>query len=326
MSAGKSIPTVACVLVAFCLSFALPVALWASGPMTVINSHPLFISVASPSLRSAVPENTFALHINYSSTFLLEESREWEASIDLETAVAMFTFTRKLGELTEVGIEIPFISYNSGFLDGFLDAYHSTFGFPDYGRSSRPLNDYLFTVSRRGSVVVKGESGEVAPGDLRVSVKQALVAGDPFVSMYAFAELPSGDADRGYGNGDFDWGVAILVDKTLSESITIYLNGGYVFTDSFRAEETFSLESFPYGSAGIRWAYSPALDVITQLSAQGSPYETGIRELDEPAVVLSLGGKYSFSPHLWAGISFSEDLNTAGAPDFMVEGTVGYRY
>ncbi len=37
------------------------------------------------------------------------------------------------------------ISFNSGFMDAFLSSFHKTFGFPDYGRSGRPGNDFLCT-------------------------------------------------------------------------------------------------------------------------------------------------------------------------------------
>ncbi|HDH02003.1 MAG TPA: DUF3187 family protein, partial [Nitrospirae bacterium] len=131
--------------------------------------------------------------------------------------------------------------------------------------------------------------------------------------------------DGGYGNGSLDTSVALLVNKGIGDSVMTYFNAGAVFTDSFRAEETIDLEDYLYGAAGVEWLYSGTLSLNTQFFIQGSPFRnTGIRTIDEVATILSFGGRYRINPGRFLEFSFSEDTNTAGAPDFMFG--LGYRY
>ncbi|MFH1671849.1 MAG: DUF3187 family protein [Pseudomonadota bacterium] len=315
------------ILILFVVTLILSTELAAGfqGPLRVKNSFPLVMSIGSPSLVSAECENSVNLNLTYSSTHLVDVSNDWTVGIDLEAVLLDVQVKRLLGSSTEVSLELPLISFNSGFLDGFLEEYHSAFGFSDYGRSDRPHNDFLFEVARNGKTVVRGESGEIAPGDLRVGIKQALHPKDPCVSVSAFLELPTGDPDRGYGNGAIDGGVALLINKSLGREFMAYLNAGVVFAEELRAEQDIELNNYLHGGVELEWLYSEGVSLNAQFVIQDSPFrDTGIRSLDSTSTILSVGGKFKFNPKSALEVSFSEDTSTAGAPDFMVG--VGYSY
>lgn len=297
------------------------------GPLNIRNSLPLFLSAGSPSIISAECKNALNLDFTYSSTYLVDTSNEWSFKMDLETAVMDIQVRKLFGDSMELSLDLPVISFNSGIMDGFLKVYHDAFGFPDYGRSKRPLNDFLFEVTHNGSTVIRGKSGEIALGDLKIGIKKALYIGDPYISIYGFIEFPTGDPKGGYGNGALDGGIALLVNKGLGDRFMTYLNAGVVFTDSFRAEQTVSLRDYLYGGVGLEWLYSKRISLNTQFFIQGSPFrKTGIRSIDEVATILSFGGRYMIDPKSALEISFSEDTNTAGAPDFMAGIGYGYRF
>jgi hypothetical protein len=67
----------------------------------------------------------------------------------------------------------------AGFMDGFLEEYHDTFGFSDYGRSERPKNEFLYEVKRDGALIIQGKSG-VRLGDIRLALKKSLISSDDF--------------------------------------------------------------------------------------------------------------------------------------------------
>jgi hypothetical protein len=293
----------------------------AGGPLRISNVHPLFIATGNPLLQSAGVEDSIGLFLTYSSLFLLEESEKWSAVLDAETAVLELEFRKRLGGSTEVGLTLPLFSHNSGFLDGFLDAYHDIVGAPNYGRERRPENDFALDLSKDGETVIRGEPGEVAPGDIKLGVKRALGSN---MGIYGFLDLPTGDPDRGYGSGTVEWGAALLYGEEFPGGLEAYLNAGFVVTDSYEGIGGVELEDYLYGGAGIGWAYSEAVSIKTQLMARGSPFRTGIRELDTAALVWSMGGWYAFGGGSALEFSFSEDVNTAGAPDFMVG--LGYRH
>jgi hypothetical protein len=230
-------------------------------------------------------------------------------------AVTEIELKKRLGSATEVSFMLPLLSYNSGFMDGFLEAYHDITGTGNYGRERRPDDELAFFLSRDGEILIEGESGELALGDIRLGAKRALNGN---ISAYGFVDLPTGNPDKGYGNGSIDWGAALLVEGGFCDGFEAYLNAGFVMPGDYKGMDDFELEDYLYGGLGAGWTGWDRLSVKTQLMAKGSPFRTGIRELDTEAVVWSMGGEYLMGDSSYLELSFSEDINTAGAPDFML--------
>lgn len=154
---------------------ALIVALYSpaaafEGPLQLKNQFPLFLSLNPPRLESAKTGNAFYAGLSHSSVFMTRRSSEWSVDLDMEVTELAFTFRKDISGVFEIGVEVPFISFESGFMDSFLESYHNAFGFPDYGRSSRPENQFLFEVRRNGATVIKGKNGEISIGDVRLNV------------------------------------------------------------------------------------------------------------------------------------------------------------
>ena len=234
----------------------------------------------------------------------------------MEVSELNLRLKKNIRDFLEIGVDIPIVSFNSGFMDGFLRSYHKAFGFPDYGRSSRPDNEFLYDVRRGGALIVEGESGRIAVGDIRVSIKKPVLGSDPAISIQGDLELPTGDATNGFGNGSIDAGLAILFDKKLSEKVNTYLNIGAVFPGDLKGNETIELKDYIFGGAGVEACLWKNLSLLGQVLIQGSPYpKTDIPAVDRTAVLLSLGGRY-FSGKNSFELSFTEDPNTSGAPDF----------
>jgi hypothetical protein len=286
------------------------------GPLQVRNQFPLFLPVNEPYLESASIENSFKASFSYSSTYLVRNSTEWYVGLDMETAELNLEFKKTIKDFIEIGFELPIISFNSGFMDDFINSYHNAFGFSDYGRSNRPENKFLYEIRRNGVPVIKGENGSVGVGDIRVTVKTPLLRGDPAISIKGNLEFPTGDAKNGYGNGSIDGGLALMIDKKLGEKFKAYGNLGAVFPGDLKGYQNVNLRDFIYGGAGVEADIWKSLSLLGQVFIQGSPFpKTGISSVDRLAVLLTFGGRY-YSGNNSFEISFTEDPNTAGAPDF----------
>jgi hypothetical protein len=200
-------------------------------------------------------------------------------------------------------------------MDGFLKSYHDAFGFPDYGRSGRPDNTFLYEVRRDGHLVLRGENGRIGLGDTRLSVKKPLVKGDPVISIRGEIEFPTGDTEAGFGNGTIDTGLSLLIDKKLSEKMKTYINLGIVFPGDLKGYKRIDLEEFMHVGAALEAMVSNNISIGGQLIVQGSPFpRTDIAQIDRTAVLLSLGGRYHAGESCFE-FSLTEDPNTAGAPD-----------
>jgi hypothetical protein len=286
------------------------------GPLQVRNQFPLFLGVDAQYLESASVENSFSASLSHSSINLIRESSDWSVGLDMEITELDLRFKKSVRDFIEIGIDLPLISFNSGFMDDFITGFHDTFGFSDYGRSERPENEFLYDVTHRGVPVVQGEGGRIRVGDVRLSLKKPLLTGDPAISIKGDIEFPTGASGKGYGNGSFDTGVAVLAEKDISRKIRAYFNLGAVFPGDLKGNQNINLTEFVFGGAAVEAAFWKHVGLVAQVFVQNSPFpETGISSIDRLAVLLTIGGRYYAGRNSFE-LSFTEDPNTAGAPDF----------
>lgn len=304
-------------LVPFLLPFLISsLAFSFEGPLQVRNQFPLFLIVNPPYLETASYENSFSASLSHSSAFMVKNSKTWSVNIDLETTEFNLRFKKVIADYFELGIDIPLLSFNSGFMDDFLKTYHNAFGFPDYGRSSRPENQFMYEVRNNSALIIKDKTGRIGIGDIRLTAKKRVLSSDPSLSLMANVELPTGDAAKGFGSGNLDAGVAVLFDKNLSEKVRTYINLGAVFPGDLKGHDSVKLRSFLYGGAGVEAALWKNFSLLGQVMFQNSPFpKTGISTVDRISALLAIGGRYSYGKNS-IEFSFTEDPNTAGAPDF----------
>ncbi|MBI4764833.1 MAG: DUF3187 family protein [Deltaproteobacteria bacterium] len=291
-----------------------------AGPMEIKNQFPLFLHLNRPVLESAAVQDSFSIQCSYSSIFFVRDNPRWAVYLDMEWLEFNLKYQKTLFSFLEISLELPILSFNSGFMDNGLDWYHTTFGFRDYGRRTRPANQFLYRVKKDDDPVIEGEDGKVGFGDLKISAKKVLMKMDdqPFLSLKAAVELPTGDPETGYGNGSLDLGLLVQVEKKLTRYLQATGNGGLVIPGNLRAHKTVELKNYWFGGIGLEAKPWKRLSVLGQISAQTSPFpETGFDFLDNPALVLTLGGRYYLDRNHFE-LSLTEDLNTSGAPDFTV--------
>jgi hypothetical protein len=110
--------------------------------------------------------------------------------------------------------------------------------------------------------------------------------------------------------------VAVLADKDISSKVRSYFNFGAVFPGDLKGIESINLRKFIFGGAAVEAAFWKNVGLIAQVFVQNSPFpETGISSIDRLAVLLTLGGRY-YTGKSSVDLSFTEDPNTSGAPDF----------
>ena len=81
------------------------------------------------------------------------------------------------------------------------------------------------------------------------------------------------------------------------------------------------MTNFYYAGAGIETLVWPRVSLLAQLMVQTSPYpHTGISQIDNTGMILVLGGRYYVDAGSFE-FSLTEDPNTTGAPDFILNVT-----
>jgi hypothetical protein len=291
------------------------------GPLQVKNQFPLFLPINQPYLEQASTETSFSLSLSHSSIFEIEDSAQWSEHIDIELTELNLRYKKDIPGLFELGVDVPVLRATEGFMDRPLAWLHKTFGTGDYGRHTRPDNDFLYEVTKDGMPLVEGDNGRSGFGDVRLTLKKKITGTDPVISILADMELPTGNARVGYGNGRVDSGLAVLLDKDLGARSKLYVNLGAVFPGDVKAFQTVGLDNFFYAGAGIEARVWPRVGLLAQLMVQTSPYpHTGISQIDTTGMLLVLGGRYYADAGSYE-FSLTEDPNTSGAPDFILNFT-----
>lgn len=291
------------------------------GPLQVRNQFPLFLPLNSPFLEGSAVRDSASVSVSHSSVYVTEHSPFWTVNMDFELTELAVRLKKKINDRSEIGLDVPFLRPTEGFLDRPLEGYHDTLRTKDYGRHERPHNEFLYELARNGRPIIKAESDKSGIGDARLTLKREVTDGYPLVSVMGSLEFPTGDAKSGYGNGNYDGALAVLVDMELGKTYRGYGNAGAVFPGALKGYETVPMRTYYYGGFGVEAAWWDHFSVIVQTLAASSPYpNTGIRQVDWPGILLTFGGRYAYG----AGsleFSLTEDPDTAGAPDFIVNVT-----
>ncbi len=311
-------------LIVFFIIFFPSIVYSFDGPLQVKNQYPIFLHVNQPYLEKASIENSLSFSLSHSNTYTVQNSSNWIINLDMEITELNFRYKRIVGDLLELGMDVPVLGFSDGFMDGFLISYHDTFSFSGYKRNNRPRNEFLYEVRRNGNLVVEGKTG-IWLGDIRLTVKKPLISlasrsgSDSLnLSVKADLELPTGRAKRGYGNGNFDTGVSVLLDKSLSDSVMTYWNFGAVFPGDVKGYETVNLKNFIYGGAALEWALEKSFSLLAQIQGQSPIYpETDLLAVDRTAYLLTIGGRIN-AENGGFELSLAEDINASGAPDFII--------
>jgi hypothetical protein len=288
------------------------------GPLQVRNQFPISLPLDPPYLESAAVRDSATVSLTHSSVYVVVTAQPWTVNMDLELTELMVRLKKTIGARTELGLDIPVLRPTEGFLDRPLATFHDALGTGDYGRHERPYNEFLYELLYQGKPVIITENGKTGIGDVRLTLKQVVNDAKPLVSLMANIELPTGDAKAGYGNGSVDAAFAVLVDLDLGKRYRGYGNAGVVVPGDLKGYQTIPMRTYAYAGFGVEAAWWERFSVIVQTVVAGSPYpSTGIRQVDWPGILLTFGGRYSFSSSSLE-FSLTEDPDTAGAPDFII--------
>ena len=292
-----------------------------SGPLYQSNRFPTLLMVMTPVPHSPDPAPGrfhFNLQTDYTSVYINKQSGDYQVLTDMEIGVVTPRFSARAGKNLTFSVSVPFISYNGGFLDEILEDYHDAGHFPDYGRSSRPDNEFACVVEKNGKTWFSPEQGGFHPGDSRVDLEYSLIRHPAFAGSLMYSlKLPTGDADRGFGSGGVDQGLFALTRMTAG-NFSLYLSPGVIFPqDPETRGADISYDTMYTLFTGIEYTRSRAWSFMVQLNTMTSPLEnTGIDTLDDPGVELALGFTRRWD-NVKASFSFCEDLSGT-APDFTV--------
>lgn len=309
----------------------------AHGPVSLRSQNPLTLLFLSPRPERAVvlPKGTLRLAARgpYSNLFEQGFSPSTGVRLDLDMELFRPSFLVEWGVASgwEVGLELPFLHFEGGFLDAGVQDFHDVFGLPNGGRGAVPHGRFAYAVRQNGRVLYQVGTEAFRPSDLVFHVKRALLQESsmrPGLSGTFYLKVPSGKRGEGLGSGAPDIGVNLAVEKHYKR-LHAYANlGGVLFGATNLGLEPFLNPAIWNWMTALEiTAWSHHLSVIAQLQGDGSLFDgTGIQELDQGNLNLTIGFAGQEGPWGWKA-GFMEDPSGQGpAVDFTTYVEVSYTW
>ena len=241
------------------------------------------------------------LNLDYGSAIELYSYSMRSVTLDAELGRLQAWVTRRIDDRWFVFGQVQIQGAYDGYMDRFLDWYHSVLGVNYIAREIRPLNKYKYEI-----VYGKGQSLRYGPvdlgiGDSRIGVGRML---GEHAQLLLVLGLPTSTAP-GYRAGTLQTGLILTGEAPLLSWLTVSGSVGIGFTP--RTGTLADLENvfFASFSGGPRVRLSWRNFLYGNLFIQTPPFhDTDLRPMDLVDFSIDFGWMFRVDPRteLWVGV------------------------
>jgi len=295
------------------------------GPLPTRNQHPVSLTFLHMRPRRAAvtaPGRTeVTLTGTYTSIYEVDSRPGQAIDFDGELAHTAVGVRRGIAEGTDLEVDLALTFATGGFLDPVVDRFHELFHLPNQGRDEAESDQFRMRLRRHGQEIYDLEEDRVGFGDVPIVLAHRLREEDergPAVALRAGIELPTGSAERGFGNGELDYGAGLLAERSL---------GRWTWTGALDVTATGQPDAWSRGGveandllhvqAGAEYRWSDRLSLLVQVfwtSPMTDDYD--LEEFNREIVDLAVGAAWGRPGGPRWFCAFQEDVVAATGPDF----------
>ena len=246
--------------------------------------------------------------------------------IDGETYALNLSLRHRLWERLEVGVDVPFVAHQKGFLDNIIKEWHDVLGVSNSNRAG-PKDQLHFLYEVGGVTQYEITSSTTGLGDIQLTaaipLKEAGAEDGSALAIRTSVKLPTGDEDKLHGSGATDFAAGLygstrttMFDRDLGLTGFIgllSLGDGDVLPDIQESTVTF-------GGVAAKLQAMERLGIIVQVYAQGGYYDTTVDELGGDTFQLGIGLDYHLPKQgMTFALSIAEDPLSDATPDFAIQ-------
>ncbi|MEE9936731.1 MAG: DUF3187 family protein [Deltaproteobacteria bacterium] len=313
-------------LCGFLLAGALRLEAAEITPFAVQNQSPLVAIYGLPAAASgrvlARGEAFLGLTLDLANHYTTGRNGFENLVLDGESLRVMLSGRYGLGRRAEAGVEIPLWIVGGGFLDSFIDSYHTAFGFPGGGRDLAPKNRLLYRYEKNGVSLLHLERSGQGLGDIRLTgawQMYSAAAGGRHLALRAQLKLPTGDAGSLRGSGSTDLALWLTGARQRSFSagtLSLFGAAGALGMTKGRVLAAQQRPLVGFGTLGAGFRPLSWMELKVQADAHTSFYkDSDLTQIDAPSVQLTVGGALHLAPRLSFDIGVTEDLAVGRSPD-----------
>ncbi len=319
-----------CVLIVFimlhataCLSADMEIT-----PFRSVNQRPLSQIFGLPADFSAAVtpagHTVFSLTQDIASEYSTSQTRNEKITLDGESYRWTMSARYGISDRFEAGIDIPYLLYGGGVLDGFIDGWHTSFNMPQGGRDFAPRNRLNYSYIKDGVRKLDMNRAGSGIGDITLNGGMKLydAADSGFhdnLALRAAIKMPSGESSSLRGSGSTDFALSLcggMNNFTEWGSLAVFGSaGGMVMTrGDVLPDQQNNLVGF--ATLGFGWGPAEWFSLKFQLNGHTALYHgSGLIELSQPSLMLVGGGALKLPGDYLLDIGISEDVAVATAPD-----------
>lgn len=265
----------------------------------------------------------WSIREDQSSHFAASSSSNEFALFDGESKRTTLSYFSSVRGRHQWQINIPYIEYNGGDLDSFIEGWHSVFNFPKGSRDKYVQDDLWYFYQRDGVTELNIEKPQSGIGDIILisqwQLNYAQRGNSARHSLFASLKLPTGNDDSLLGSGSFDVSFGFAGNEPFQVSgyrAHWYLSSGLLLPGSARYLAAFQNDVVFFGGLGAGLPLSKSLIAKAQLDGHSAFYSgTHIAEVGQEALQLTLGGELRFDRQWRVDFGLSEDLVVNASPD-----------
>lgn len=297
-------------------------------PFRTINQRPLVMIYGLPAELSATVtpagHSTLGITQDITSEYTVSTSRNEQILLDGESYRWTLSARYGFNDRFEAGLDIPYILYGGGFLDGLIINWHNTFFLPQNGRDSTPRNRMRYSYIKDGKQKLDMRQAGSGLGDITLNGGMKLYeVGDvgfhDNLALRASVKFPAGESSSLLGSGSTDFSMSLcgsMNNFTEWGSLGVFGSiGGMAMTKGdVLPDQQNNLAGF--GMLGLGWGPTEWISFKLQLNAHTAMYhDSELNELSQHSLMLVGGGALKLPAGYLLDIGVSENVSVATAPD-----------
>jgi hypothetical protein len=296
------------------LALATPAGAWAQGLPSFAPLNPMSSSRSGlyyQPLREPAPGRwATALSLDYASIIEYNQLPQADYVLDSEVLRMSLGLSRDLGARTFLMVEASAGGAYAGFMDGFLDWYHSALGIRVSERDRRPRDRFLYEITLPDGRTVQRSRSNLFLDDLRVGLGFRPSSG---LQTVVSLTVPTSTGPVGYGRGVPSLNLLNTVGAELSPRVHYEGSLGLGYTPTNGSLARLQRELFVAVTSGARvmvWGHN---SVFANLFYH-SPYyqDTTLPSLDRRELSLDFGWIVQTRTGVEWRVGMTEDLEPAG--------------
>lgn len=312
------------------------------GPIGIRNQMPLYLFYLQmiPDKSEVTARNKFKINADYTASNITVSAFTpatslYDIQIDLEVSRITIDLRYGLYDNLEIGLEVPYISLASGYLDDIIEAVEDGIDArTPRSRERQGSNEFDYRFKFNGKFLINEKTSKQGVGDIALTAKYQLLRDRgwfwPNLSLRSAIKFPTAEKDDLLGSGELDYGFGLLMDKGFFNRVFLYAGGNAVMIEKPSFFSVLGLKEQIYSVMfALECFFTERLSLVSQVSGNTTPYpSSSTNPLDNEGYEWGMGFNYRLKEktNISWHFAFTENISAASSPDVSLHTGLNWKF